>query len=151
MEVANLSIAQWLLHNHDTPRLSVKWYSGEFYVPTCPPVQAGNTCTCSFVIPLYSSLPFPVSTRCIGRGKRATKYIWRLDKSAGYIQGFSPEISLFLPYLPTGENPHKSHHGKSPIFIQIKNGRHPTYYRLLDVCIITFETGDVQSQIQIHF
>ena len=54
---------------------------------------------------------------------RVNKHL-RLDKIA--IKGFSPEISSFVPFLPTVENPHKSLHGKCPIFTKIQNGGQPT-------------------------
>ena len=53
-----------------------------------------------------------------GRVSRVNKHL-RLDKIA--IKGFSPEISSCVPFLSTVENPHKSLHGKSPIFTQIQN------------------------------
>ena len=48
----------------------------------------------------------------------------RLDNIA--VNGFSPVMSSFVPYLSTVENPHKSLHGKCPILRQIQNSRHPT-------------------------
>ena len=54
---------------------------------------------------------------------RVNKHL-RLDKIA--IKGFSPEISSFVPFLPIVENPHKSLHGKCPIFTKIQNGGQPT-------------------------
>ena len=57
------------------------------------------------------------------RDSRVNKHL-RLDKIA--IKGFSPEISSFVPFLPTVKNPHKSLHGKCPIFTKIQNGGQPT-------------------------
>ena len=53
---------------------------------------------------------------------RVNKHL-RLDKIA--IEGFSPEISSFVPLMSTVENPHKSLHGKCPIFTKIQYGGQP--------------------------
>ena len=65
----------------------------------------------------------PLPCALANEDSRVNKHL-RLDKIA--IKGFSPEISSFVPFLPTVENPHKSLHGKCPIFTKIQNGGQPT-------------------------
>ena len=54
---------------------------------------------------------------------RVNKHL-RLDKIAK--KGFSPEISSFVPFMSRVENPHKSLHGKCPIFTKIQHSGQPT-------------------------
>ena len=65
----------------------------------------------------------------------------RLDKIA--VKGFSPEMSSFVPYLSTFENPSMANARFSD-----KSKMAAIQHRLLDLCI-TFETDDVHSQINV--